>query len=286
MRSYFESFPIISYANTATRDITRRAVVAISALSDPRARSPLQLRDGTRADTVATKYYGDGAATWLVYYSAMIVDPTWGWLLDDDKLAALAVMRYGSVAEAKQRVRRYVTNWPSDTRELTPAGWASLADEERQYWEPTFGVGGQIVSYVRRQDDWSVTTNMIVYLTASAANGTFEVDERAQFMSGNTALGNCQICFANSTVAYVQHVTGNTSTTGSVLTGLASNATLTVATSNVVLQNIDAAVASYWVPEYQWDWLAYENQKKRDVRLVDARYLDEARQELLTLLNE
>lgn len=284
--NYFSVFPFLSYANTQARDVTRRAVVAISARNDPRTRVPLELRAGTRADTVANRYYGSPGYTWLVLAATNTMDPYWGWYLDDDLLARLAASRWGSLEEAERRKRFYATNWASDAeREITPAGWAALTEGTQKYWEPKLGLAGQVVAYRRRREDWYSTTNMALDLTVTGMSGAFIPEERATLTSG-VQVANVDVTWSNTTHVYVQHIEGNTSIVGSTLAGVNSGATATLSNTSTLVVNIPADEQVYWSPVTEWEWMVIENENKRNIRLVEARYQDEAQLELKKLLND
>lgn len=287
MADYFDVFPIIQYANVMTRDITRRTVVSSGVRGDPRLKQPLELRPGMRADTVADRYYGDAGFTWLVLEAATIVDPYWGWYLDDDRLARLAIMRFGSQEEAQRRKRFYATNWADDPdSQITPAGWSVLTEGEQKYYEPVFGPVGSVIAYRRRREDWYVTTNFILDLGIDTSNGSFAPEERVVITVSGVEVGNAIATWSNSTHVYVQSIEGNTSTVGSVITGANSGATGVMANSSVMLTNIPSGEQQFWSPVSEWDWLVLQNEMKREIRLVDSRYQDEAQLELKKLLND
>ena len=75
MDKFFFRFPIISYANTFTRDISRNVVISEPSYQVPNLFYPVELMAGVRPDTIAQAYYEDAEQDWLIYLSNKVVDP-------------------------------------------------------------------------------------------------------------------------------------------------------------------------------------------------------------------
>lgn len=94
MSRYFRHFPLISYNNRTVVDITRRAKVVDSLLSDPYAFLPYTINEGDRPEDVAYYYYEDQNLVWLVYLANNIVDPYSQWPLSNEDLENSVQKKY------------------------------------------------------------------------------------------------------------------------------------------------------------------------------------------------
>mgnify|MGYP001600190963 CR=1 FL=1 len=84
MDKYFEKFPVISYANTAARDITRRTAILSSIYSNPTLYYPYQIEQFERPDNISDRYYNDQYMDWILYMTNKIVDLYYDWYMDDN----------------------------------------------------------------------------------------------------------------------------------------------------------------------------------------------------------
>ena len=107
--TYFTKFPIISYANTNVRNITERVKILHNKLINNDSFYPIQIGPDDRSDIVANGLYGDALRDWLLYLNNNIVDPYFGWYMNDDQFAAYIIDKYGSVTVAQQQVHLL---WP------------------------------------------------------------------------------------------------------------------------------------------------------------------------------
>jgi hypothetical protein len=280
--TYFSRFPRMVYANSACVDITRRVVVRRTVGANPHAYLPYELPAGERADQVANHYYGSDDHTWMVYLSTKVIDPYHHWYRGENDFNEHIVTKYGSYEEAVERIHHWQLNWHGTDAELDVSGWSALGDPLKKYYEPNYGVGSSVTSYRRREEDWSAATNMVVRLTVS---DEFEVGERVQFRTGVELTGSAEVAWANSTVIKVIHVTGNTDA-NNVVTGLSSGANSTITTREYTSNTIPIDERPYWSSMSCFDWERDRNESLRDIRLIDAKYVQVMSEELEKILRE
>jgi hypothetical protein len=113
-------------------------------------------------------------------------------------------------------------------------------------------------------------------LNIASVTGTFKVGEEVQYTGTNygfcTYASNTQLTLNNITGVFL----GN-----NVIVGKESNARATVTSNNTVITTTEAHDdASYWEAVSFYDYEVEENEKKKEILLLDSRYTTQAEQEL------
>jgi len=98
MSQYFSKFPIIQYNEVFVRDITRRNKFVEENLGDPKLFLPYTATEGQRPEDIADLYYGTVDATWLVLLANNIIDPYYGWTMDDAQFNKYLINKYQDVS--------------------------------------------------------------------------------------------------------------------------------------------------------------------------------------------
>jgi hypothetical protein len=274
--NYFNKLPLISYSNTICVDITKRVVVANTVQADLFAYFPYEIKAHQRADTIAERYYKDPSYDWLVYLSNDVVDPYYAFPLDDRTFSNFIVAKYGNFANAQQKILFWEMNWAGSTDENIPQSFydSTLPEPLKKYYEAVYGENTRIVYYKRRRSDWQATTNMIVYFTIANVTGSFMTGEVVTLNQANVALSNSYVTFSNTTQVTAQHVLGNVSSNSisMYLIGTTSNATANVTSIVNVANNISQNEAAFWSPVYAYDYEVGLNEKRKFIKLIDAKY--------------
>jgi hypothetical protein len=65
------------------------------------------IQEGDRPDTIAEKYYGNANMAWLVLHFNNIVDPIFGWHLNENQFNKMIKGKYGSIPSAQSTVHEY-----------------------------------------------------------------------------------------------------------------------------------------------------------------------------------
>lgn len=98
MSVYFSNFPLTKHTGILARDITRRAEFTNTVLNDKYAYLPYLIEGNMKPEEVAYYYYGDVRFTWIVYYSANVIDPYHDWPLDYKNFNDYLINKYAEQA--------------------------------------------------------------------------------------------------------------------------------------------------------------------------------------------
>jgi Base plate wedge protein 53 len=302
-KKYFDNFKPIFYNNYRCLNLTQRATFLESVYSNPFVYYPYELKDGDRPDTIANDYYDDQFSSWLVYYANKVIDPYYDWYLDDDDFNSLIVEKYGSIANAQNRVIFYRVDWADDDQRLTTSYYDNTLDDSlKKYWTGEFAPSGAVIAYKRLEVDWTMNTNMILKLniTLDDANSTFTEGEYAKFRTGSSNVGTMEVITSNSTVLMVQHVNIEhesfqlggeefdvlTPNVAFQVIGADSEASATIDTYSIHQRNISSVETTYWSPVSYYDYETEKNMSNRIIYLLDSKYQFKAKEELREAMKE
>ena len=183
-RNYFQKFPTISYNDFVIRDISVRTKLTQYLLESGIALLPYTIKEGERADSIASFYYKDPYYAWVIYLVNGIIDPYSEWPKDSRTLDEYITSKYGSFENALDTIVRYEVNWVSDTTILSPAQYEALPQEKKKYWEAQFGYNDTIISYFRGELDWAIDNNRLDQITVisnssvNSLSNSFSIGER------------------------------------------------------------------------------------------------------------
>jgi hypothetical protein len=287
---YFNKFPTIIYANNICTNITRRVVVDKKYNNDPSNYHDFTLNNNIRADFFAERYYDDAYFDWLVYLNNGIVDPYYGWYLDDFEFNSHIIKKYGSIEQAQKKIIYYQLNWPTDQIEINVSYYENnLPNELKKYYTPNYGDNVKIISYSRKQDDFIVNTNKIVDLqiTNSSGNG-FVVGEIIDIANtANSIIGGGEVVFANTTIVKIKNISGNTSATNK-LAGETSKTTANISASTILTgaENLSEDEFIYWAPVYYYEYERERNEENKNIRVIDSKFALEIADSLRVALRE
>ena len=161
MGFYFRPFPRFRYANTAAINLTTKLNISAVAKKSTATYFPYSIKEGERADHLAKHYYEDPTLSWLVYLANDVVDPYYDWPLTANDFKAHMIKKYGTLEDAQEKIAFWKVNWSGNESFLTSAGFEALTNGQKKYWKPTFGEGGVIRGYERKEVDWITETNQL-----------------------------------------------------------------------------------------------------------------------------
>lgn len=273
--NYFDKLPTITYDGQVAKNLLSRAKLSDRTKNNRMIYYPYTLEEGDRVDQVSQNYYDDPGYSWLIWFANDTVDPYYDMPLSDEDLYSLIVAKYGSFEKANRMIKHYRVRWAEDDTTLTPAQFESLHGPWKKYFEPVVN-GNYVVQYYKRKpDDTVVETNRIMSVTLTNVQGTFEVGEEAQVSGTNYAT----VANVNGTAMQLKHIVGNVGQS-SVITGQTSGATATI---SVVVNTVDTIAytdAVYWSPVTFFDYEHEQNEKKKEIVLIDTRYKDQVESDL------
>ena len=313
MTQFFKKFPVINYANKNAINLLSRVTMSKLALSTTQAYYDYTIPDGTRSDNLSFNYYDNPDYVWLIGLTNKIVDPYYDFPISDDNINTLVIKKYGSIAKANEKILYFQNNWATDESNISTTAFAALGVGQQKYWAPEINEKNTIISYVRKQEDWIVTTNKVQNLSYdySVVDNEFvnvlteanyeimtendfniivdyipETVTDKKFVAGEL-VSQGGVTFAtvvtvSETTLVIQHISG-TAVTGKI-TGLTSGASGVVSLVTTLNQNIPSTELIYWSAVTAYDYEIDLNAKRKNIKLLDNKYAEQATKELKTLL--
>lgn len=268
MAKFFEKFPTREYNGVQCKLITTRTALSAETKKTYTAFYDIPVRDGDRPDTVSYQAYGDQYYDWLLYYANGIVDPYYQWCLDDESLIKTIEMKYGSLAEAQERIIFYRTKQQDAT--IDTAAYASLAPSIKKYWAAvTDDASGAILYYKRAMLEYTVNTNQLVVLTASIGEtriGSLQPNERVTQTTNGRVTASGQIVFNDGTTVTVGCVEGSF-VPGTVI-GASSEVSVSVGEVDILGYTIPAEERVFWEPISCYQYEIEQNERYRTIRAL------------------
>lgn len=282
---YFQRFPRISYSNSQVIDITKRVKLLDTVSNNPYVFYSYDIGDSERADNFSSRYYDDAYMSWLLYISNNITDPYYEWYLSPKELDDFVEKKYGSLSDAKLKIKNYRNNWENQ-EEITVSGYNSLNEEQQTYWTPVYK-NGVLYSYSRKQEDWLASTNKIV--SYSVSNTSFVEDELCDIVFDTGVIGRGQVVQSSNSNVYVKNVSGNFNdevTANSYIYGRESTVNTAFTAVSVISQTISSNVESYYTPITYFDYEYEKNEFNRTIRVIDSEYKYLAVENLIDLMEQ
>ena len=284
MGKYFDKLPIISYNGVMVRDITRAVKVPDVITGDPHTFYPYTLQQRQRADTIASAYYDDPYAVWLVYLSNGIIDPYFDWYVSDTSFVQHIIDKYGSVQVANRTIEHYRVNWYEDDTHLSSDSYAILSDNVKKYWSPVVSESGMIIYYERKKSDLTVATS-IVYTFTFISTNTLKTGDLVTITVGSVH-GTGEVMYADADLLYVKNVIITTpiiDQTGTITSDLsATPQTVTFIGVDILTSSIPDDEQVFWSPVSSWDLELERNTTNSTIRLLDKAFSTQADQALST----
>ena len=290
--TYFTKFPTINYNNSNAINITERTTLLNSVYRDPLLYYQYNVKPGERPDNIADRYYQDQYSSWLLYMSNKIVDPYYQWPLDNDAFNEFIAAKYGSLQSAQRKIKYYRNNWYDYTTPISINDYNNFSIPLQTYYQPVYSdiyTSTSPINYIRTPIDTSVTTNSIA--TYNVANGNnFINNEVIKIYFDVNNVGTGQVCFSNSSIVNIQHLSGIT-TTGTIsglsyLYGNESETNTIFTTAMSVVNTISAAEITYWSAVTYYDYENEINESNKSIKILNSRYSTKISDQLQKLLSE
>jgi Base plate wedge protein 53. len=281
MDRYFTKLPVISYNDKACRDISRSVRLTPEARKQSSLYYPVQIDAGFRADNLAEAYYEDAEMDWMIWLTNDIVDPYYEWYLSEREFENFIVKKYGSFEAAQKKILFYRSNWYKLDETISTAYYNNnITSDLKKYYTPVFGPARNIIHYKRREEDWTMNTNRMLQYNGDTT-GEFQQAEIVDIMVSGFSQGQGTIVTADPLV--IQHVSGNTvanSTWTKTIQGQSSSASM-VTNEYVPLNiNITDNEAIYWDPITALDVEWEDNEKKKNLLVVNADYANDLSEQI------
>lgn len=268
---YFQRFPRISYSNSQVIDITKRVKLLDTVSNNPYVFYSYDIGDSERADSFSNRYYEDPYMSWLLYLSNNILDPYYEWYLTEKELNEFITSKYGSLENAKLKVKYYRNNWENQ-EEISVSAYNSLTSDQKSFWEPVYR-NNNIFRYKRKELDIVSSTNRIVSYTVS--NTDFVYDELCDIVFDTGITARAQVVQSSDNTVFVQHITGDyndTVTANSYIYGRESGVNTAFTAVSVSSNNISSSTESYFSAVTYYDYEYEKNEYNRTIRVIDSEY--------------
>lgn len=287
--NYFKKFQTITYANNAVLNIMNRTSIKEQIFNNPNLFYPYDISNGLRPDQIADSYYNDQYMDWVLYLSNKVIDPYYGWYLNNEDFNKFVVKKYNKdIDTLKITVMYYTNNWYNGDI-ITTAEYDALPADQIRYWTPRYDTLGRIQSYERLYIDWTHNTNSIIKYNCNANN--FINDEIVTIAFDANNKGKAQVVTANNTALVVQHVSGvlypNTTVTitgSSYIKGRQSNANVNFTAVTSVANNIPQDEIIYWDPVSVYDFEHQLNEANKSINILNNIYSMEISKNLTDLM--
>ena len=291
---YFKSFPIISYNGSPCINITERTAVLNSIFTNPFIYYSYDISPGERPDNISDRYYDDQYKSWILYLSNKMTDPYYDWYMSDFTFNQMIIKIYGSYVNATSKIIYYTNNWYSQQDDISIQQYQSLLPSLKRFYEPHFLTDSNVTynSYRRRQLDWRISTNNIVYISTIAANNSgFTMGEIADIIQNSVSVGSGEIVSVGNNIVIIKNTSGvistiNVSSVAGYLTGRKSNHVSQLSNNpNIVTTNIPVAETGYWDAVSYYDYEIGKNEANKSIRVLDASFAPQIVDQLTSLLN-
>lgn len=285
MAKFFAKFPIIRYNDTSCKNITARTKLSDEVSQTYSAFYNLPVRDGERADTVAFNSYTDPYYDWLLYYANGVVDPYYQWCLSDDSLQSSIVQKYGSNAEAQERIIFYRVRQSNDT--IPSEAYSALTSGQKKYWHGVVDDVGTILYYERISNNNTARTNSLVVISKSLSDtnmGLLQTGERIFQTTSGRVTASAQVEWVNENQASLICIEG-AFTVGNV-TGASSGITAGVGGVQLLGYAIPLDELPYWEPVSYYDYEVEQNELYRNIRVLLPQVADVVVKRHSQLINE
>lgn len=277
----------MNYDGYVSIDLMARVVARTVAPVDEAFYFNYVVKDRERADMVASDFYGDPNYVWTIYLVNNIIDPVHEWVKTEEDLYEFIVKKYGSYANAANKIVYYRNNYDTDNSELSLANYETLAVNPsaqypynlKRFYEPIINEYNNVLAYKRAKLDEVRSTNMIVELTLDSTD--FEIGERVVQTSGGS-IRSAFVSAKDTNKLIVQHVTGTFVTTAPVV-GEQSGASETPTEVNMITKVIPDEELSFFSEVTALDYETELNESRKIIKLVRPENIDGLESQLVGL---
>lgn len=278
MSKYFDRFPLAEYNGKPVRNILTKVDLSEQTKKDINSYYEYTLEEGiVRPDILASNYYDNPEFDWLFYLVNQVVDPYYSFYLEQENFNSYIEKKYGSTAAAESKILFYRNNWYLlDESTIDTTVYDSLGPALQQYYKPVLNNSGSVFSYERIRQDWTRSTNKIVYLTVGSVED-FAIDDVVIQASTNARATVAFVDAANN-ILIVKHIDG------SFAEGNFYNTTIT--NVNLVFTAIADVEAAFWEPVTALEYEREENEKKKNIFVLPKTLLGKFESEFVEKISQ
>lgn len=281
---YFNNIPLVVYNGKIVRNILAQVKPTKSFLQKSQLYYPYIIKEGelgsVRLEDLAYDYYDDPNDVWILYLTNGIADPYYDVYLETRNFEKYLKKKYGSIESSLKQYIFWRNNHTFDTDIISASDYENVKQaEEKKYWTPALGFNGELVGYERTKDDFTYNTNAIISLAGSLSDSTKTFIIGDKVSQENTGMSG-YVTYFDGTTLKLQHLIQSGSGTPdptnlfdatSVITNEngASFTPTKVLTFNRI---IPANEQKYFGPVTLYDFETEQNEKKKNINILDARY--------------
>lgn len=276
--TFFSKYPTIVYNNLQVRDITKRVALDDKISRIPTLFYPYEISNEMRSDQLSAFYYEDSYYDWLIFMTNGIIDPYYGWYLHNDEFAAFIKDKYGSEENALRKIMLYRINWATFNfnQEITSGDYDNLPAVIKKYYIPNYGYKNSILSYIRREEDWTVATNLL-YKVYISDTSDFTKDMLCKITLDGTFIASCEVVSIEDDFLIVKHCQGEFFTSDEFITDCLigdydGTFTFDITEKTLISRSIPASEYVYWEPVSAYDYENEKNESRKHLRLLDKNY--------------
>lgn len=264
MGKYFDKFPLVDYGGIPSKNILAKVDFTEETKRDIYSSFDYVLdEDGTRGDLLSYAYYNSSKYDWLVYLTNGIVDPYHDFHMTTSNFDSYIQEKYNSIYGARETILFYRNNWAPDESMISENLYETMTMNIKKYYRPVISSTNQILGYVRRQDDWTSSTNKIIELTMDTSDLYFSDGQIIKQTSSNASGTVVQ---TDSDKLIVQHVSG-------AFEPGPLDSDASIVSVKTLAQLIPDEEAPFWAPVSAYDHEAEKNSVKRYISLIKSSYL-------------
>lgn len=267
MGKYFSAFPVTTYSNTACIDITTATHLTKQAMLSSSLYYTTDLTEGMRPDHASHKLYNNSYYDWLLYYSNDITDPYYDWMMTQGVFDAYIKEKYGSIAQALEKIVHYEVNWSGDERRITSSEYNTFGISARKYWRPATA---DAHIYVRKELEHKVNTNVIAKFMVQDPT-VFTTGVYASMAVGGNVVLSCEVAFVGTDYIVVRNVEG--SIQSGTLVNSVTEVSTTMTGGSITTYVIPADELAYWQKVNAYDYELEANLDKKSIRVLNKKYL-------------
>jgi hypothetical protein len=283
MSKFLSYAPPITHSGAIATNVFSKLKLVATQGQNPYTYHPYVIKDGDRPDTIANAYYGSPEYAWLIYLANDIVDPYYDWPLSYSEFAGYLVDKYGSVEYAQEKILFYTVNWENDETSLTVPGYNALPASLKKYWSEVYDYFGGVSSYVRNPLGLSVETNKIISVGYTITTGTsFSGSDKILQVAAGTTTASGFLKTQDSSSLTLDKIDGEF-VVGQTIQNYSGDTTATITSVSTLLTVITEQEAVYWSPVTAYDYEEIQNEAKKTINIIDAKYVDTIEQRLKQL---
>lgn len=287
-RPYFSNLPIMNYDGYVSIDLLSRVVARTVAPVTESFYFNYVVKDGERADSVASDFYGNPNYVWSIYLVNNILDPAHEWFKTEEDLYEFIIKKYGTYSKAANKIVFYRNNYDTDDTEVSLAGYETLPVNPsaeypynlKRFYAPVVNEYNNVVSYKRTNLDEVRSTNKIIELTLNSTD--YNIGERITQKTAGVVTASAFVSAKDLNKLVVQHVTGTFGTVSAVV-GEDSAESETPSVVTLITKVIPDEELAFFTDVTALDYETELNESRKIIKLIRPEYIDSIESQLIGL---